>query len=209
MQGAVLLGDLVRSRRFPAAETAAALDSLRNMAAELQPITGPAHFTRFRGDGWQLVTSRPEMALRLAIALIARLATTTGPGTRLVIGLGEIDDLAEGELGAASGSAFLRSGQALDDLSSRRRLGQLGAPAPVAPWLDGALHLIEFVSERWSPPQAEAVALALVPGWQTQADLADRLGITRQAIHARLAGAGFPALMSALAAFEGHSWGDI
>ena len=207
MFGAVLLGDLVNSRRFPAHDLDAALEAMRRTTAELAPITGPAHFTRFRGDGWQLVTKRPEMALRLALALIARLAAANGPGTRLVIGLGEIDDLAGGDLGAATGSAFLRSGQALDEMTSRRRLGQLGAPAQIAGWLDGMLHLIEFVSERWSPPQAEAIALSLSPGWDTQGDLADRLGISRQAIHSRLSGAGYPALSSALAAFEAFSWG--
>ncbi len=206
MQGAVLLGDLIKSRRFDAAQITAALDSLRATAATLEPLNGPAHFTRFRGDGWQLVTARPEMALRFALTLIARLATTKGPQTRLVIGLGEIDDLAGGELGAASGTAFLRSGQALDEMSSRRRLGQLGAPPAVAPWLDGTLHLVEFVAERWSPPQAEAIAMALAPGWATQGDLADRLGITRQAMHARLSGAGYAAIATALEAFESQSW---
>ena len=206
MQGAVLLGDLINSRQFAAQQTDASLDSLRTAAAVLAPITGQAHFTRFRGDGWQLVTYRPEMSLRLAIALLATLAATGGPGTRLVIGLGEIDTLAGGDLGAASGSAFLRSGQALDELSRKRRLAALGAPAAITPWLEATLHLIEFISDRWSPPQAEAVALAVAPGWETQGDLANSLGITRQAIQARLSGAGYPALASALSAFEGQTW---
>jgi hypothetical protein len=207
MQGAVLLGDLIDSRRFAAPAVDAAMDNLRTATDGLAPLTGPAHFTRFRGDGWQLVTARPEMALRLAIASLAALARTTGPRTRLVIGLGEIESLAEGDLGAASGSAFLRSGQALDELPSRRRLAALGAPSAVASWLDCTLYLIEYISDRWSAPQAEAVALAVAPGWETQGDLAERLGITRQAIHARLSGAGVPALTAALAAFEGQSWG--
>jgi hypothetical protein len=207
MQGAVLLGDLIHSRRAVASEIDTALDRLRAAAADLAPITGPAHFTRFRGDGWQLVTTRPEMALRIAMALLATLAARPGLRTRLVLGLGEIDTLAGGDLGAASGSAFLRSGQALDEMSSKRHLGGLGASASMAPWLDATLHLVEFISDRWSPPQAEIIAMAVAPGWETQGDLAERLGISRQAVHSRLSGAGYPALASALAAFEGQSWG--
>lgn len=206
MQGAVLLGDLIDSRRSSAQAIDAALDSLRAASAGIAPITGPAHFTRFRGDGWQLVTTRPEMSLRIAISLLATLVAKAGPRTRLVIGLGEIDSLAGGDLGAASGSAFLRSGQALDEMSSKRHLAGLGAPAAIAPWFDATLHLIEFISDRWSPPQAEIVAMAVAPGWETQGDLADRLGISRQAVHSRLSGAGYPALASALTAFEGQSW---
>lgn len=207
MDGAVLLGDIVASRRVGADVLDDAMASLRRAAQDLERVAGPSHFTRFRGDGWQLVTLRPEMALRIAVALMAALVRDGKVRTRAAIGLGQIESLAGGDLGAASGSAFLRSGQALDDMSPKRLLALEGAPAPAAVWLGGLLPLAEFVIDRWSPPQAEAVSMALGPGWTVQGQLADRLGISRQAMHTRLKGAGYPAIAAAIAAFETHDWG--
>lgn len=204
--GAVILGDLIHSGRHDAATVNRAMHSLQDSAASLAPLVGDTHFTRFRGDGWQLVTARPEMALRLALAMMARLESETGPATRVAIGIGQIDDLAGGALGAASGSAFLRSGQMLDGMPARRRLVLAGAPAAAAAWADALLQLIEFVTQGWSPYQAQAVSMALAPGWEVQADLAERLGVTRQAMQLRLKGAGYPALSAAVAAFEAFGW---
>ena len=207
MDGAVLLGDIIASRRVGADVLDEAMGRLRRASKDLERLTGPSHFTRFRGDGWQLVTPRPEMALRIAVALMAALVRDGKVRTRAAIGLGQIESLAGGDLGSASGSAFLRSGQALDDMSPKRLLALEGAPAPAAVWLGGLLPLAEFVIDRWSPPQAEAVSMALEPGWTVQGQLADRLGISRQAMHTRLKGAGYPAIAAAIAAFETHDWG--
>ena len=142
------------------------------------------------------------MALRIAVILMARLAAAGGPLTRVAIGLGQIDSLAGGNLGAASGSAFLRSGQMLDQMNGRRRLVLAGAPQIAAGLIDAQLQLIEYVAERWSQPQAEALVLALSPGWDTLADLSARLGITRQAVQLRLKAGGFGAIQAAIQAFE-------
>lgn len=206
MNGAVILGDLIGSRQHTAPQLDRAMQALAETADALGSLTGQSHFTRYRGDGWQLATGRPEMALRLAVALSARLIADGGPATRVAIGIGEIESLAGGELGAASGSAFLRSGQMLDQMSPRRRLVLAGAPAGAAPWIDAQLHLIEYIAERWSAAQAQALVLALSPGWDVQADLAAKLGVTRQAMQVRLKGAGYSAITSALTAFEGFDW---
>jgi hypothetical protein len=206
MFGAVLLGDLIRSSRKDPETVDATMRELVQAVGSLGKIAGENHFTRFRGDGWQLVTLRPEISLRIALAMIARLGSRSALSTRIAIGIGNIDDLAGGNLGAASGSAFLRSGQLLDQMSPKRRIVLAGAPSAAAPWVDGLLHLLEFIAERWSPPQAEAIEMALAPGWDVQADLAARLGITKQAIGSRLKGAGYPAVASALDAFEKFGW---
>ncbi|MCU0906455.1 MAG: helix-turn-helix domain-containing protein [Rhodobacteraceae bacterium] len=206
IDGAVLLGDLVGSRRHAADAIDRAMRALADTADRLAPVTGPARFTRFRGDGWQLVTSRPEMTLRIGLCLMARLVADGSPETRVAIGVGQIDRLPEGDLGAASGSAFLRSGQALDDMPARRRLRLEGLLPTDRGLLDGMLHLTETVAARWSPLQAEAVLLALVPGRARQVELAQSLGISPQAVNQRLLGAGLPAIETALAAFEALGW---
>jgi hypothetical protein len=52
------------------------------------------------------------------------------------------------------------------------------------------------------------VSLALDPRKRrTQADIAGILGVTRQAVQARLSGAGWEALAGAVAATREHDWG--
>src|SRR5690606_13951285 len=87
-----------------------------------------------------------------------------------------------------------------------RRMMLAGAPQATRPWIDAILHLAEIQTDRWSSHQAEAVALALEPGWSVQSDLADRLKITRQALNTRLKGAGFAAFQTALETVEGSDW---
>jgi hypothetical protein len=206
LSNAVLLGDLVGSTRLSPARLNQVMAALASAAEALGPVAGDTHFTRFRGDGWQLVTFRAETALRAALYLSARLKAEAKAETRIAIGLGTVDRLDGPDLGTASGTAFLRSGQALDTMPRGRRMLLAGAPAAAGIWIDALLTLLEQQIAGWSAPQAEAVALALEPGWSVQEDLADRLGITRQAMNARLKGAGFAAVEAALDAFEGFDW---
>ena len=94
----------------------------------------------------------------------------------------------------------------LDQMSPRRRLVLAGAPSGASAWIDAQLQLIEHLAERWSAAQAQALVMALSPGWEVQADLAAKLGITRQAMQVRLKGSGYPAIASAIAAFENFDW---
>ncbi|MBF9036237.1 hypothetical protein HKCCE2091_18495, partial [Rhodobacterales bacterium HKCCE2091] len=54
----------------------------------------------------------------------------------------------------------------------------------------------------WTRAQARAVAEMLPPGPGTQADAAERLGVTRTAVTQALAAAGFRALSDAIAFLE-------
>lgn len=64
-----------------------------------------------------------------------------------------------------------------------------------------------WIAGRWTPEQAEAVSLALDPRERhTQAEIAETLGVTRQAVQARLSGAGWDALAGAVTAVRKHDW---
>ena len=110
----------------------------------------------------------------------------------------------DGDLSAASGSAFFISGDHLDNMSKRRRL--IVAGHGIGTWQNAVVLLADWMIGTWSGPQSEAVALTLL-GDETNEQMARRLGITRQAFEARLNGSGFQSLGEALHAFRTHDYG--
>lgn len=196
---AIFTGDLIASTAAPdRAETA--MQVLARAAATLGHWAGQdACFTRFRGDGWQLRLARPGLALRAALYLTANLTAATALPSRIAIGIGPLAHPGTRDLSDARGAAFEQSGRALDSLPRNRHLALAGA---VTDWQIALVTLADWHARRWSAEQAEAAALALAPDAPGQTALAQHLGITRQAIAARLSGAGLAAWEPALHAFE-------
>jgi hypothetical protein len=201
--GAVLTGDLIASTD---ATPEAVDDAMAVLSSAADRVSEWTHtntvFTRFRGDGWQMFLSSPGLTLRCCLLLIASLrASHIGLATRISVGIGTTGRLGQGSLSDASGEAFVISGHGLDTMAKTKRLEIAGA-WDVNAWQTAIFDLVEWQSGRWSREQAEAVVIAIEPGIHAQADMAAQLGITRQAMQARLNGAGQPALTSALRAFE-------
>ena len=204
---AVLTGDLVGST---AAGTAAVDKAMETLADAAQHIGNWIHadtrFTRFRGDGWQLCLQFPNVAFRASLYLTARLrAANCELVTRISVGLGTIESPGSSNLSDASGNAFVISGQGLDHMPRTDRLAIHGN-RKFGPFFSGIYAQAAFQASRWSPEQAEAVALALDNPHSTQEDLANILGITRQALGARLRSAGIDALSDTLHAFESQDY---
>lgn len=198
---AVLTGDLVDSTEAGAAAVETAFACLAAAADEIagwMPGSNP-RLTRFRGDGWQLLTEAP-LGLRAALHVLARLRAAAAPGTRIAIGIGEAAQDAAADLAAARGTAFEASGRALDAMPRHRTLAVAGAGLT-------ALHpvvaeLVAAHARRWSRPQAEAAALYLHPDNPTLTDIAARLGITPQAVNYRLTGGALQTIRTALRGWE-------
>lgn len=192
---AVLTGDLIRSTHLPPQQADAAMSALEQAA---QRWPGNLRFTRFRGDGWQVLLDRPQTALRIALSLTASLAAAdTGLTTRIAIGFGTVTHLGTGDLSDARGTAFTRSGRALDHMPRNRRWAVAGGPTLPA-WIPATLALAEWHSARWTAGQAAVVAEWLDPVDRTQEDWASRMGLTRQAWKARFDGSGIAAWTPAL-----------
>lgn len=205
---AVLTGDFIGS-------TDAASERLANSMAVLAKeaeIIGDAidhdtRFTRFRGDGWQIHLPHPRHFLWVTVYLNAVLRSDPELclNSRIAIGLGQTDSLGTTNLSDASGSAFVHSGRALDDTMV---LGQIIALEGEG--TDGiqrsAIAFVDNLITNWSPEQAEVVTLDLSPGPMTQAEMAAILGISRQAVGARLHAAGGRLMRKALDAFFNHDW---
>jgi hypothetical protein len=202
-QVAVLTGDLVKSTEAGTGPTNAALDRVNGVAAIIRrwPGNGSGHFTRFRGDGWQILIPRPSLAFRALICVHAALrAAEDLPISRISIGIGSIDPITGKDLSDASGSALIASGQALDSLEKSRLFCVAGEG--VTPLHHAVIDLVEEQMTRWTPEQAEATAYFLSPDTPTQKSIAETLQISVQAVHARLKGAGAQALRRAVEAWE-------
>ncbi|MBI1172140.1 hypothetical protein GC209_12125 [bacterium] len=201
---AVLTGDLIASTKAEGAAVDRAMQTLARAARMIGGWAGhDTRFTRFRGDGWQIYLARPGLVLRAMLFLTAYMrAADTGLATRMAIAIAPYDRLGEAGLSGASGLAFERSGRELDRMRRHDTLAFAAGPAAWEPWQGAVLTLAEWQAGRWTREQAEAMAMALDPLAPTQDQIAQSLGITRQAVQARLKGAGLAALHAALAAFE-------
>jgi hypothetical protein len=209
---AVITGDLIGSTTAPE-RLEATLDRIAATAAFLTTFTGEdTRFTRFRGDGWQIILA-PHYYLRAIALILAELKTERRAlSTRFGIGIGPVETTGTIDLRDATGDAFIQSGHALDSLT-RDHTTRLAATlaAGLGPteraerlrgaveWSDAALlPMLAFIARRWTPAQAEAMALALKNDRQTQASIAAQLGITRQALNTRLTGAGYGPVLTAI-----------
>lgn len=202
----VITGDLIGSRSVTADALDAAFDTLSTAAADFGQDWGlDLRFTRYRGDGWQVVVTDPHLTLHAILFIIARLrAGHPGINTRLSIGIGPVETFGTHDLSDANGTAFVISGQHLDKMSRKRTLA-------IAGYGIGATHaaiigFTEFITSTWTAAQAEAVALAMRDFPRTQNDIAAELGITRQAVQSRLASAGLAYFENAIHAFRDHDF---
>lgn len=208
---AVLTGDLIASTHAGAENVDQAMAVLADASEHIGHWAQQnTRFTRFRGDGWQIYLEFPGLAFRACLYLIARLkASGCNLETRISVGIGAVERLGTADLSDANGDAFIVSGHGLDDMARSRRLAISGVK-DMAKFFSGIYVQAEFQAYRWSREQAEAIAIALEsekdPDDPTIEVLARPLGITRQALQARLKGAGYHALTQTLYAFESSDY---
>ncbi|MEF3047440.1 hypothetical protein [Pseudotabrizicola sp. L79] len=196
----IMTGDLLGSSGAADGAVDATFRTLTHSFAQFDqwwPTSGGARLTRYRGDGWQALLAQPDQALRAALYLLARLrAQESSLGSRIALGFGTIDRLGPDTLADASGAAFTASGRLLDALPRGQVLAVAGTG--ITPLHQAVALLLGERVQKWSPEQAQAVALSLDHSTRIQADVAARLGISVQAVNARLSAAGYPAILGAL-----------
>lgn len=206
---AILTGDLIGSTQATAKAVDVSMTILRDCAARLGPHTD---FTRFRGDGWQLRLLRPGDCLWACLWILARLrADEAAIGCRIAVGIGPDPTPDRQDLASAMGPAYTASGRALDQMTPGRLLALDGASASVDRFRKLTFTLAAELAGRWTTAQAQAVALKLCP--DRPADdrpanetIARQLGVTRQAVDARLKSADYPVLDEMIQAFLGEDF---
>lgn len=196
----VLTGDLVGSTELTSTALDSALKTLEKLADDLSGWQTPHHDTRLtlsRGDGWQLVLHDAALGLRAALYLQSGLMSHhNGLQSKIAManGAGTLPD--KGGLNAANGPAFTASGRALDTLKGALMVHAAGGA------MGAAVRLADHIAQGWTEAQARAVHVMLWPQSRTQAEAAQIIGISRQAVGQALHGAGFAALEQALALIE-------
>jgi len=203
-QIAVITGDLVGSTGHPVETVDSAMQSIRSAAATVGGWQTPprdARFTRFRGDGWQIYLGQPALSLRAAMFVAATLRSGEfGMTTRLSIAIGRAENLGSRDLSDAAGPAFQQSGRELDKMPKTARISLAGTAVTDRDQII-ARQMFERTS-RWTPQQAEAMALYLHPDNPTLHHLAKMLGISPQAVNYRLGGGGATELRANLQSWE-------
>jgi hypothetical protein len=201
---AILTGDLIGSTEAPSEAVERSMRIIADCAREIGQRTD---FTRFQGDGWQMRLVQPGDCLWACLLILARLRTEAdAPGTRIAVGIGEEYPTDANTLATAMGPAFTASGRALEQMKPDRLLSLDGPKGSIDAFRKLAFLIAGDLAGRWSVSQAEAMALKLDP--DSPADkreanerVARALGITRQAVDARLKAADYHLLDEMMLAF--------
>ena len=197
---AVLTGDLINSTALGPAGVDRAMDALRDAAQTVEGwgICGPLHFTRHRGDGWQIVVDDPRYALRVAVMLRATLRAV-GADTYIGIAEGPVDHPAGPNLNTENGQVFAMSGRALElaktsdyAITHARKAAQ------------GIAILLNRICTEWTTVQAATIAAAIRPPTNdlSLTDIAERLGKSRQSVTKSLQSAWYWEITGALFLLE-------
>jgi hypothetical protein len=212
---AVLTGDIVDSTALGHEGLALARQSLMSAARAFGDVHAdalllPAEF--FRGDAWQLALRRPELGLRLALFLTARLRSEGDVRTRIAIGLGAAEGLTP-SVATSVGEGFQLSGRALDAMTGYYVLTAdlPEASGALRDWVRLCVQLCGRFAQTWTRRQAEIVAMALLTTPPHHAAIADKLvpKVAKQTVTKALEGAHWHWLQDAVATFEAMDWRAI
>lgn len=136
-------------------------------------------FERTAGDEVQAVLDRPETVVELTLLLVPDRVWSVG------IGIGEVDQPLPDSTRAGAGPAFSHARSAVTAAKTRATsLAVVGPDATAARRAQTALDLVATTLQRRTLLGDEAVALAR-QGYN-QIEVADRLGVSKQAVSQRL-----------------------
>ena len=207
---AVLTGDIVNSTRLSSQALASVFASLEETADMIRSWTqrDVPGLDRHRGDGWQFVPPHPMFSLRAALALRASVRRLGDEfDTRIAVGIGP--GVVRENLGGSEGQAFELSGRLLSLLGGAHRLAAdasgLHPDRPHGPeWalFKGMFRLGDAISSGWTTRQAELFLLQSAPRPPSAAEIAGRLGVSRQAVESGFNRAGGDALTAACESVE-------
>lgn len=214
---AALTGDLVRSSRLSAADSAGAMAALRRAGddfAALHPRAVAGRMDTFRHDSWQILLQQPDLAVRAALFFRTALKRESDAedkyDTRVSIGIGPVELVSARRISDSRGPAFTLSGKGLDAMGGRCLvLDAEGEPQAALSCLAAtAVPLLDCLVGDWTPAESRAVNGALRGLTQEEiASLWPPLGTTgrppsRQAVSDALARAHWRTVMEVLGWME-------
>lgn len=169
---------------------------------ESESIVQP--FRISRGDSFQGVLAGAQRSLKAALYLRLQLRSVVQLDLRQAVGIGPVEELVGDSPLESSGTAFLRSGRLLDEMSSRRKPHQRISVHSGDPDFDAEffsqLELLEAIYHDWTDKEAEAI-LFRMQQW-TQSEIAEHLSIDQSAVNRRLKAAHWDAVVVLLNRWE-------
>ncbi|MEQ3654319.1 MAG: hypothetical protein ABNH00_00510 [Dokdonia sp.] len=182
---AVITGDLVHSTQYDREQLSAVLNMLKKEFSHLEH----ARFRMFRGDSFQGVVDRIELALLYALRIrtaIARMEFSDSKirtDARIAIGLGTIDFTRDSIL-ESNGVAFRHSGAALDEMKdSAQRMSLRATTSAITEEFKVSLALLDGLMSKWGIASHEVVYY-LTKDYKEQ-QIAEIIGISQAAVNAR------------------------
>lgn len=202
----VLTGDIVKSTALATDQFEAVMGALEVVASEIaawHAKPAPVRYERFRGDGWQLLLTEPQWALRASLFARAAIRRVCDDGeTRLAAGIGIADRGAT--LASSTGTAFELAGHGLESLKTHQLWmidGGFASGAERA-LIQGLFSVCDAFSRDWTARQADIFMRLAAPEAPTMARVADTLSVQPQTVQTHFVRAGGHALLDAVEAFE-------
>ncbi|MEM5474846.1 hypothetical protein [Pacificibacter sp. AS14] len=204
---AVLTGDIVGSTALGPEKLERAFNALKDCAETQAEWMGESlHFTRHRGDGWQVALAEPKYALRSALMFRAALRSE-GSEFDSYIGIaeGDITGPLESNLNDQTDGVFTKSGQMLEWIKVEAPQLELTLGHASAGATSACAVLLGQMSQDWTPAQAAPLIRMLHPtDTPTYTEIAKALGKSRQTVAKALDSAGFRSIYSALIDIESN-----
>lgn len=171
---AVITGDIINSRKQPAAEW---LPLLKEVLSNYGRT--PREWEIFRGDSFQLIVPSKK-ALHAAIHLKAGIKIIKDLDVRIAIGIGEQDHRAK-KISESNGSAFVRSGEGFESLK-KQNMGIFTGDPEEEELFNLLLNLALLTMNNWSTTVATTIKAALENPEKSQTELAQLLGKSQSSL---------------------------
>jgi len=198
----VITGDIVKSSKLSLEQHKLLIKVMHNCAKEISNVfPGALKYEPelFRGDSWQLLIQKPELALSIALFYRAYLKAKMqldSIDARMAISIGTVDFI---ESSFGIGDAYKISGKALDK-KGKRKIKFVSDILPNSNVIDLIIQSTDFISSKWTSRQCKIALLALQN--YSQKTIAKKLRITQQAVSQQMDAAGWVIVADNLVYFK-------
>lgn len=198
----VITGDIVKSSKLALDKHKLLVKVMRNCSKEISNIFPDSLKYKpelFRGDSWQVLIKKPELALSISIFYRAYLRAKmqlSSIDARMAISIGTVDFI-ESSFGV--GDAYKISGKALDK-KGKRKIKFVSDILPNSDVIDLIIQNTDFISARWTSKQSKIILLALQN--KDQKAIASKLRISQQAVSKQIDAAGWMIVADNVAYFK-------
>ncbi|WP_290663876.1 SatD family protein [Ignavibacterium sp.] len=198
----VITADIVKSSKLSIVKHKKLIEVIKKCGIEIQKVfPGSFQYTPeyFRGDSWQIVLKKPELALGIVLyyrAYIRANMKLSSMNARMAISLGTIDFIKKS---FGVGEAYRISGEAVD-IKGKRRLKFIYNESELSELLDLLVENSDFISSRWTVRQCQIILLSM-KGYN-QLQIARKIKVTQQAVSQQLDSAGWAVISRNIKNFQ-------